>query len=493
MEPEEVERKDFLISLRGYDREQVDAFLRDVADELRRLSAGEAAAPPKASGASASEQYKEIGERTSKILMAAEDAAEEIRAEAKHEASAVLADARTQAAEILNEASADRQTAEEDIRRLREARSLLATQMEDVGRRLEETIARLRAPLDEAAGETAASPPRRKSGGQRRRPEVAAPEAKAETISAGVSVHVPVEEVSEVVEPALVDMGAGTDSVAELHTLLEEIRSEREAAKREVEAVLSEVSSGRAPAEVPSPSRVETRLKEGAPGTGAAEIAPAEEIDLRTQALGDLPSRAARRLKRALQEDQNVLLDRLRTHRGGGTFDGFLSSEEHLERFRKDLGTILEEAFLSGSSVGNGTRKPEAGRASVDLISKQVMVPLRKDLARVIEAGFEAKDTPGSIAERASDIYRVWKGVRAELLGEGLAYAAFHQGLIEAWREGEVSSKKWVVADEAQCPKNVCATNAASEPLALDSAFPSGHLAPPAHGGCLCTLAAHAG
>ena len=47
----------------------------------------------------------------------------------------------------------------------------------------------------------------------------------------------------------------------------------------------------------------------------------------------------------------------------------------------------------------------------------------------------------------------------------------------------------WVVSpDEADCPRDTCRSNAAAGALGLDASFPSGHVAPPAHGGCTCTL-----
>jgi DivIVA domain-containing protein len=39
--PEDIESKEFLVSLRGYDKEQVREFLREVAAEYRKLAASQ--------------------------------------------------------------------------------------------------------------------------------------------------------------------------------------------------------------------------------------------------------------------------------------------------------------------------------------------------------------------------------------------------------------------------------------------------------------------
>src|SRR3989440_287037 len=125
------------------------------------------------------------------------------------------------------------------------------------------------------------------------------------------------------------------------------------------------------------------------------------------------------------------------------------------------------------------------------LVSRQVVAPLRRDLGRMIEPRLVAGDTATTVSERAGDVYRVWKGVRTELLGEGLVYAAFHHGLLDAWREAHGPGKRWLMSpDEADCPRETCRANAAAGVVGVDMSFPSGHLAPPAHGGCTCTVVA---
>jgi hypothetical protein len=221
-----------------------------------------------------------------------------------------------------------------------------------------------------------------------------------------------------------------------------------------------------------------------APGDGEGALA------WRTAALGDLPGDAAKRLKRLLQDDQSELLERLRAWRGVGPAASHIPPpDQHGERFTDGLRDVLEIAFSAGRHAGGSSEPGDAGATIASLVTKQLVTPLRRDLMRLIEPppGWDTSATAAS--KRASDVYRVWKGVRTDLLGEGLVYAVFHQGLLQAAGGSGSATKEWVVsADERNCPREVCRSNASAGPVGLDAPFPSGHVVPPAHGGCTCTL-----
>jgi DivIVA domain-containing protein len=83
MRREEIERTDFQVGRRGYERAAVDAHLRRVADEFER-SARESRSSSLASAA---------GEKVSGIVAAAEEKAAEIEADARRRADRLVADA----------------------------------------------------------------------------------------------------------------------------------------------------------------------------------------------------------------------------------------------------------------------------------------------------------------------------------------------------------------------------------------------------------------
>ncbi len=540
------------MSLRGYDRDEVDNFMQEVATLLRdqqRLletaerNAAEAVrqqetaveeavaaaiqelpAPEPAPEAPQQEAdpeavFRQIGEETSKILIAARSAGEEILGTARSDAADLLLNARREAKKIADRSEAERAEAERDLAFLREARALLATQLEDVQRRLGESISRLRNPVEDSALErrkkAQATPPPPKvreaewvpeqssapagpTSEQTREPE----QARHLTLAPSDSMTaVETEQPATPPEPVASDESvagtrSSTDTLEEvatdetrpraaLSTLLEEIRAEREAGRAQVEQTLA---GDQAPAEQGAGQNAEVHV------ATPEESAPVAQTNIyliaRDESLGDKPRITSRRIKRLLQEDQNELLDLLRTKRGRGTpEENMPPQEEQFGRFRQALVESLGSAFEAGWSSAGGEGDADPSGAVEGLVRKQLLTPLRTEVQKAVESGLEAGDTSSSIAERAGDIYRVWKGVRTELLGEGMTYSAFHQGMVAAWKGRGVKQKQWVLSeDEMDCPRDVCKTNEDAGPVAIEDAFASGHIAPPAHGGCTCTI-----
>lgn len=436
MEPEDVEGKIFLTSLRGYDRSEVDAFLKEAAEELRSLKALTVAAAKheKAGGAEAADHYRRIGEETSRILLTAEEAGRAIRDQAQRDAAEIIATARMDAQELVRAARGSVAEAESELKRFHELRSILAGELEEVRRRLDETIARLKMPMDpKLPGAAPAAAPLK-------------------------------------VERLAPSGGPGLDD------LLERIKKEREESRRKVESVLHEVS----PEAQPIP-----RLAVASPADAAA-------LARRDEAIGDSPAAAARRLKRALQEDQAALVDRIKVHRGTGNFETDIAPlEQHVSLYVQEIGSELESAYARGRREGGDLEPTGEGVRLEDLIGRQLTDPLRVELRRAVDVALQGQQTPTAVAERASDVFRVWKGVRSEMLGEGLAQAAYHRGLLDAWETAGITGKRWVEdLAESDCPRGVCAQNAGAGTVATGEPFPSGHSSPPAHGGCTCTMVA---
>ena len=501
MEPNEISKREFLVSLRGYDRDEVDAFAKEVAQELTRLrnelaaasASGPAQGAPIVAAPVNTKAYERVGEDTSKILLAAEQVGEQIREKARREAAELTTDARAEAEKIKREADVQRKEAEDDLRKLREARTVLATQLEDVGQRLAESVARLRAPV-EAAGPPSAKPATATP------PLAPAPPKAAPVAKAPEPAPAPVAKAPEPAPtPAPTKAPPKTeDEGASLERLLQQIRAEREEGRKEVEAALKSepppTPTVKAPESSAPPVTPEPKTEPAPTATVAKPISPAPTdggmLARRAGSLGEVPEQASRRLKRLLQEDQNDLLDRVRTQRGKGSVEeNVIPESEHIERFRQGLDDSLRMAFATGRTLGGATDPGDATSAIASLVSKQVVGPLRVEISKTIAAGLQGQESANSLGERASDVFRVWKGVRTELLGEGMVYAAFHQGLVDAWKSAGQKEKKWVLSsDELECPKDVCKANAAAGAVALEAGFPSGHLAPPAHGGCSCTL-----
>jgi cell division septum initiation protein DivIVA len=96
-----IERADFAKERRGYDREQVQSHLKEIADRVESLRLEEAAAPVADSAAS----------QVRSIIQAAEQTGVELASRAREEADRILAEAEGIRAEADTDASAARQRA----------------------------------------------------------------------------------------------------------------------------------------------------------------------------------------------------------------------------------------------------------------------------------------------------------------------------------------------------------------------------------------------
>lgn len=110
--PEEIESKEFLITLRGYDKDEVNAFLRAVAADYRSAMSrqGTDIAVPSSS-------YEALGAEISTVLSTAKQSAETIRRRAEEEATEA------------------RRRAEEESRQLRDAASKAAKRLTEEAER----------------------------------------------------------------------------------------------------------------------------------------------------------------------------------------------------------------------------------------------------------------------------------------------------------------------------------------------------------------------
>ena len=99
MIPKQIRNVSFPGSVRGYDRDAVDEYVKAVNQVIAEL---EISSSPRAAVRHALEQ---VGEQTSGILQRAREAAEEITASARQEADELLERAKAEAAEIVVNAS----------------------------------------------------------------------------------------------------------------------------------------------------------------------------------------------------------------------------------------------------------------------------------------------------------------------------------------------------------------------------------------------------
>jgi len=527
----DIARHSFAIVRRGFDIDEVKTYLQSVArsievleqreQELREAvaEADERAAHPVVDEATLTAS---LGQHSAQILRHAHDEAAKIVVQAQEGASTLLREAQSQANEMQAQsegASAERvaeaeimvvnatKEAREAVERIRydalaEADAVIA-RAKDEGRVLLEQVheARKRVMADLAGRRRALSIQIEQL--RAARDEMAASvqgvrgsidailtqlersddDARAAGLAAAdqARLHLPKDLPEEETVPS-VDAGEDpahggvTPSVDELFA---RIRAGTDAARHEDEAAATADAEGA------------DRDDGGDRGVSGDEATKGEDenegpdqslIARRDELLSPISSQLSRHIKRALGDDQNRLLDVLRsTPNVGG--EALLGPEDlHLSTFTLAAQGHLTEAFAAGTVFGGATEGTLASGPAVDQaaagLSRTVVTMLRRRIGDGTDAGEE-------VAERVGAAFREWRGERIERLVGDYAVQAFSAGVAAAAPPG--GHLRWVLTSPNGCSD--CDDNALGGAVAVDESFPTGHPYPPAHSGCRCMVA----
>ena len=197
----------------------------------------------------------------------------------------------------------------------------------------------------------------------------------------------------------------------------------------------------------------------------------------------------SRRLKRALQDSQNDLLDKLRAK--GTTWSPELLSEEteHVDSVTTAALPLLEEAADAGAAlVGNSEERPSADAllGIAHELAESIVLPLRRRLSE--PDGLDGAEE-SVVTEHVGSAYREWKGERIEGLAGDHVVAAVSLGTLAAVGTGGAGVEWVAVAAAGGTPCPDCEDNGLNGTQAAGEEFPTGHAHPPAHPGCRCLLA----
>jgi DivIVA domain-containing protein len=128
--PEQIRRREFVTTRRGYDVEQVRDYLDQLATQVEQMESVfrsarlQAGAAERAQTGPRKDPYQQLSDRFAEVLRTADREADRIRREAKDEADRALREARADADRIrLDAQSRAEQAREEAERALREART----------------------------------------------------------------------------------------------------------------------------------------------------------------------------------------------------------------------------------------------------------------------------------------------------------------------------------------------------------------------------------
>jgi hypothetical protein len=366
---------------------------------------------------------------------------------------------------VLNDLAVKRKALQLQIEQLRAARDTLGSFVSLVRQQVDDVVGGIDG-SDEAARAAALEALRQHSN---------APEPSEEELLAGtplreVPEHAPdaapdpnapkvrsrraAKGVAPVAESLLEDDPSGTDVVNEIFARLRKATLEERGA------------SAHAPRKAPA-HKLET---------------PAGELfRRRDQALDESLTVLTRRVKRALQDDQNVMLERLRDVKAMITTE---LEDEYAQRAR--YAEAAYEALAHAAGAGEQFAKDEGGVAGAPL-SKAALDDCAADLAVTIVLALRKRilaDGSGEGTERANAAYREWRGARVERLCTDAARRAFHLGVVTA-AQGRLVR---FVAAPNDAPCDACARDTSSAERPAGESFPSGSPYPPLHAGCACTV-----
>jgi DivIVA domain-containing protein len=518
-----------LTSALGQETARVLQSAHDAAAELTARAEHDAARVLDAARQEAEELQRHTQERTGEQATQSEAAAAELRRRAQEEAASMVETARLEAEALVDQARAECRAMVTEAQELRarvladltRRRRVLHSQIEQLraGReRLAETIGDVRNAVDhiadelfraedearlaaEAAGRQAAheelgdataagtagdaaeAPGGAGPGGTDRRQSVE--ELFARLRAEAGALHHPADEAgverpedeptartaaSPAAAGADVATGAGAEAAAPAPVV-----SLRPVGAGDVP--VGDVPGGAGPAGAAGAEGEEAAAEEAAEGIDPAVVR-------RDEALTPLVAALARRLKRALQDDQNDILDRLRAKGGWGP-NVLLPEDEHAERYVRASHDQLVEAGRAGAAFVGGRPDDTPGIDDVAAaLAADIVGPLRRRLdgeGPAVEVG----DEP-ALVELVGAAFREWKGARVERLAGDQAVFAFARAALAAVPGG--TTLRWVVDDDgAECPD--CDDNALAGPVPAGDDFPTGHRHPPAHAGCRCLLA----
>lgn len=233
-------------------------------------------------------------------------------------------------------------------------------------------------------------------------------------------------------------------------------------------ATLEERGASAAPRRVPT--------KTPTPATPDGEL-----FVRRDRAIEPALSVLTRRLKRALQDDQNVMLERLRDVTGMITTE---LEDEHVQRAR--FAEAVVEPLHEAAAAGGRFTFDESGAQGPE-VSDHAVREYAMDLAVTIVVALRKRilsDVAGDGPTRANEAYREWRGARVERLCADAARRAFNLGVVTAARGRTV---RFVVAPN-DAPCDACSLDASSGERRAGQPFPSGSIGPPLHAGCACAV-----
>ena len=161
LSPEEIKNRDFLVALRGYDKDEVASFLHEVASQYADLMAEAALARENGpAGPPPADPFNDLGDHVASVMRAATEAANQRQVDSEQEAASIRRAAREEAEHAAAEARLELDTAsdlradaEREASQLRSAAREEAEQVRKEARQVLDQAMEVRATVEREAAE----------------------------------------------------------------------------------------------------------------------------------------------------------------------------------------------------------------------------------------------------------------------------------------------------------------------------------------------------
>jgi DivIVA domain-containing protein len=203
----------------------------------------------------------------------------------------------------------------------------------------------------------------------------------------------------------------------------------------------------------------------------------------RDQALAPIDRTLQRQLKRVLADDQNGVLDRLRTLRGRPTAERVLVDLDDLSAAAGEVSADdLMQAYRIGAEHIGGSEGDAAGVTSElgHFYETQIAEPLRAGVTSLLEES----DDVDELSEQVRAAYRTFRTEQLSEVSAHLVAAAYARGRYDAIEAD--TDVVWLQDPEASSPD--CEDNELAGVVTKGTVFPTGSECAPAYEGCRCLV-----
>ena len=432
------------------------------------------------------------------ILRVATEEAERLTTEAAAAAAAMTSEAERIALETIEGAKAERNEVLSDVRRRRRVANTQIEQLRAGRERLLQAYEVVRTTLEQATSELGVADSEARAAAEEvgRRLNAALDPNQADSLASIPLVDIPAPAPASAPMPKV---EAQPEPAAPSRPHRKKGKGARppvavaEAPPAPVSAPTPEPEPEPTPEPEPEPAVAEVvELPQPEPEPEPAREKPgiaAQRVAKRRDACSPLEEQLARRLKRALQDEQNLVLDRLRSVRGMLNADAALGVEsQHLAVYAVIVEPALADAARAGAVAAGGKKidvPAEAINTVANDLALELILPLRRRLDERLHEAAAVGDDQITASDRVSSAYREVKTQRATRLAEDWLAAAWAVGVHHGTAPGAPGT--WASDPDHPCCTD-CDDNGLAGAVAQGTAYPTGHLHPPAHPGCRCVI-----